>query len=183
MIPFDNNTQPPAHHNPLPRRQLSVVAVTMLKLLSVLVSVLLIWHSQWEIQRMHEQKAATQARIWSDAQGPATNASITELLTASAEAKIENLEETVANHTTTLHIVQAFIGVTILPDLLLAWGLWMIRPWARTWTLGLAWFSVGLGIAGMCLPGRLSLPISIVLNGSIIWYLMRESVQEVFYWG
>ncbi len=177
MQPSDNNPsiytpQPTYHVKPsAPERPTGVTVLAILKLLSVVLAIAVIWLAQIGIQQVQIQQAAAASR---------QSASSSDLLPELQAITSELTSEVYASRITALRITQAFTVLDIPLGLLFFWGLWTMRPWARKWTIGFAWLSVGLGVVGMCLAGELSLPLSIALNGVVIWYLMRQDVQDAF---
>ncbi len=169
---FSSTPQPTYHVKPsAPERPTGVAVLAILKLLSVVLAIAVIWLSQIGVQQVQMQQAEAASR---------QAASGSELFPELQAMTSELTSEVYASRITALRITQAFMALDIPLGLLFFWGLWTMRPWARKWTIGFAWLSIGLDVAGMCLAAQLSLPLSIVLDGFIIWYLMRENVQDAF---
>ncbi len=175
MLPSSNSSfNKPAQPNyqvarVVPQRPTGVTVLAILKLLSVVLAVLLIWLYQGEIQSLQAELATVRSQ---PAPPPGTV-----VVNAGVQDMLEDMQQ---NRISTLWLSQIMTGLEIPFSLLLAWGLWTMRRWARTWTLAIAWLSVGLGVVGMCLAGELNLPLGIALNGVVIWYLMRQDVQDAF---
>jgi hypothetical protein len=70
--------------------------------------------------------------------------------------------------------------VVSVGDLAVAWGCWMLRPWA--WTLGVVVVVVQFGLALLNLVGANAVSgiISLVLNGAVLYYLDTPDVRRVF---
>jgi hypothetical protein len=166
---FNYSPQPSYQVPTMPRqRPTGVTVLAILKLLSVVLAVLVIWLGQREIERVQAQWAAAPAI----GQPGATDDLVVGLRGI--------LDDTYQSRISNLRIAQVFSGLDIPLGLLVGWGLWTMRRWARAWTIGIAWVSIGLSVAGMCLAGQVNIPLGIALNGVVIWYLMRENVKDAF---
>ena len=173
MIPssgnsFSPSSQPPYQIAPMARqRPNGITALAILKLLSVILSILVIWLGQHQIQSLQAQMSASLLDQPDDS--------------ATVIVGIQDMiDDVYQRQISTLRISQVLTALSIPISLFVAWGLWTMRRWARTWTLAMSWLAVGLGVVGMCLAGEANIPLNMALNGVVIWYLMRQDVQDAF---
>ncbi|OIO92030.1 MAG: hypothetical protein AUK03_10245 [Anaerolineae bacterium CG2_30_64_16] len=65
-------------------------------------------------------------------------------------------------------VIGAFFLVIAMANLLVGWGIWQRREWARLGGLALSIFRL------------INIPLGTVIGGLIIWYLLREDVMVEF---
>ena len=71
------------------------------------------------------------------------------------------------------------VGVFGLLGLLVGWGLWMGKGWARILAIILSGLGVLAGLAGLAL-GSIPSVVGLVIDGLILWYLFRPNVRAFF---
>lgn len=173
MLPSNNEVfgvTPPSYRvasAPAGGRPAGVTALAILKLLGVVFAVASIWFYQTQIDaRLEVLNAPRPAGISQNDEFVLSINRMTNDVTSSAVAR--------------LRILQVVTALEIPFGLALAWGLWKMRGWARSLAIGLACLSIALGIAGMCLTLQMSVPLGIIFNGFVIWYLRRDNVRDAF---
>jgi hypothetical protein len=173
MVPPTNNVsdyaaQPTYRVAAVPGVQLppGVTALAGLKVLGALLAVLLIWLYQHEIS----------TRFTFHASGPPVRIGPYDL-----SAGLDSMMADVyADSVRRLRIAQILTALDIPLALAVAWGLWKMRPWARSWSSGLAFVSIILSIFSVGVSSDLSGLLGIVINGFVIWYLWRDNVRAAF---
>jgi hypothetical protein len=173
MVPPTNNASdysaPPTYRVaavPPVQRPLGVAVLAILKFLSAVLAVAVIWFYQNEITtRFTFRVGGPPARI-----GPYD-------LSAGLNAMMDDVY---AGSVRRLRIAQILTALDMPLALAVAWGLWKMRPWARLWSIGLAFLSIALGILATGLAVQLSAPLGVMINGFVIWYLRRDNVRAAF---
>lgn len=77
-----------------------------------------------------------------------------------------------------LGLVSLALGVA---DLALAYGFWMMKPWAWTWAVVLQAISVVYSLLSLVLGGGISnVVFSVIVAGIIIYYLNMPDIRKAF---
>jgi hypothetical protein len=76
---------------------------------------------------------------------------------------------------------QILSAINIPLGLAFGWGLWKRHRWGRALTMALGWFVITLALVAMGVAWRLSVPLGIIVNGFVIWYLQRDNVRDAFW--
>jgi hypothetical protein len=77
-----------------------------------------------------------------------------------------------------LGLISLALGIA---ELAMAYGFWMVRPWAWTWGVALQAISVVFSLLELLLGGDLSnLVFSLIVAGVILYYLNMPDIRKVF---
>jgi hypothetical protein len=148
------------------QRPLGVAVLAILKLLSAILAVAVIWFYQNEITtRFTFRVGGPPARIGPYDLNAGLNAMMDDVFAGSVRRR---------------RIAQILTALDIPLGLALGWGLWKMRPWAYSWGIGLAFLSVALCTLATSQAVQLSAPLGVMINGFVIWYLRRDNVRAAF---